>query len=135
MCLVIGVRIALVQAVCLRSQRLLNIQGQCQCVQFVQFQSLLLFGSGQSGFGEIVCAATLGDVLDKADAMIPCGVGQSTELLLETWTISHVRSKVGRQQQIVERFLNEIVGIVLEMRQVLRETRVVGIALNELICG
>ena len=134
--LMVGVRVAFVQGMSFAGQRFLDVQSQSQGIQFVQFENAFLHTFAGSNFasGEIVFAAALVDVLDQMDGLSPGVVRQSTELLLKSWTVLDVGSKVGGQQQVVEWLDDVVVGIGLEIIDVLGESRVAGVAVDQIVC-
>lgn len=126
-----GVRVGLVQTVCLHGEGLLVLQSDRQSLEFVELDDV--HGDGLL-LHEVVFTATLGDVLDQVDGIVPGLVGEGTELLLEAGAVLDVRSKVGGEQQVFVGLGQLLVGVVLESLLVDSEVGVEGVAVDQDIC-
>lgn len=127
-CFVVGVRVHLMDVVCFDSQTLFNIQSQAQCFDFGQFQWGFDAVAAQI---EIMSAATFGDVLDQADATVPCCIRQSFECLFEAGAIVYIGAEVDGQQHMIEWTDDLVVGIGLQMVHMWFESRVCGITIDQ----
>lgn len=123
-----GMRVCLMQTVRLHGEGLLVLQGDGQRLQFVELDDV---HGDRLLLHEVVFPATLRDVLNQFDGIVPGLVGQSAELFLEAGTVLDVRAEVGGEQHIFVGLGQLLVGVVLQSLLVDHEVGVDGVAVDQ----